>query len=738
MSDGRGRQERSGAVRSRRRRAELEAIDSGWRANPLLADQRALGNRTVQRRLAQATVPARWILGQQVTWGNRAVQRQLTRYARPPVTHGVVQRHSTHEHYLLGSLRPDDIAAIPLVREQAEQRAWKTDKAAARRREEVLHLLRQEMDRLITWQHEAPAQQLAAQEQRFGGKIGVVKKVSDEWQVPYVEIPTKGGTTVICTYGELNTLADMFGNLADLKKTRPEAVIRMLQGVRQRVYLVLHRLYEEVSGKTLPTRVGYLDPETTFKGAVGFTGKEKSPIGRGAAIKGYENVTREQSSGRKYPFAGGEMTQSNASAALARNACHFAPETWNTWRRYHSEARRLAMESWASMIASHYDPINTAKHRAEAKRLANEALLHSGFGDHFLQDAYASGHLIDKTKIMRWMVEWLHTEGRVAKSATWSMIRAIAKQDMQSDPQMLENVQGGLTEKLMQMGIKLDSSIVLLMWWRRNSADNSQLQSLTAKELRNLAKNDQNWPLSSLRSDRQASALLDELAELGFARKKQKPVIRYELLSQHINVLKPGKKAPYHAKTTQSTPNYHHEAQEFLYEALNKFLDSTYIQKITNYLHDKFCVEGLSVQTDGGDEIGKIYGDANMLNAGAQQGVAYAAETGRMAREAIYELIQLGPQAKVPSIDAIEGRFPRKVVLPGDAGTKSLAEWHAELKQECMRPNGLFSRGVKGIASTGAKRLITSLAGGKALTPVEQVLAAERTRGGRKPPHPLF
>jgi len=243
----------------------------------------------------------------------------------------------------------------------------------------------------------------------------------------------------------------------------------------------LHDLYEEIGGPAYRARhpgdgavgkqVKYLRPDTSFSGAVGFTGKEKTPIGKVGAVEGYEYVTKEGGSTAKYMLPGSsrEFTAANASAALARNACHFAPETWKTWRRYHEQARDLAERAYRlrqrAEDARSGEGSSTAPMpedaATQADELANQALLYSGFGDHFLQDAYASGHLIDKTAIMRWFVEWMARTGRGRNTAAWAMVRSIATHDMASNPQMLENTPGDLQDKLDVMNIKPTDHVLL-------------------------------------------------------------------------------------------------------------------------------------------------------------------------------------------------------------------------------------------------------------------------------------
>jgi hypothetical protein len=82
------------------------------------------------------------------------------------------------------------------------------------------------------------------------------------------------------------------------------------------------------------------------------------------------------------------------SSAVGRNAGHFAPFSWYRWRSYHLMARDLI----ACSLAATGD---------DREKLRTRARIYAGYADHFLQDSYAAGHLVNKTLVMQWYVEWL-------------------------------------------------------------------------------------------------------------------------------------------------------------------------------------------------------------------------------------------------------------------------------------------------------------------------------------------
>jgi hypothetical protein len=82
------------------------------------------------------------------------------------------------------------------------------------------------------------------------------------------------------------------------------------------------------------------------------------------------------------------------SSVVGRNASHFAPFSWYRWQAFHLKAREL-IERSARVSGD------------ERSQLRRTAQVYAGYADHFLQDSFAAGHLINKTLIMQWYIEWL-------------------------------------------------------------------------------------------------------------------------------------------------------------------------------------------------------------------------------------------------------------------------------------------------------------------------------------------
>jgi len=106
---------------------------------------------------------------------------------------------------------------------------------------------------------------------------------------------------------------------------------------------------------------------------------------------------------------------------------------------------------------------------------------------------------------------------------------------------------------------------------------------------------------------------------------------------------------------------------EFNLAAYNLMMSNAYIGSSTKFFHDKFCKEGLEVVAGTGDDLGRIYGDSNMMNAGGQKGLRFAAETSRQSRSTIFNIISGETLDEKYTTEDIAKRFPDQVKVDGDA-----------------------------------------------------------------------
>ncbi|PZO37072.1 MAG: hypothetical protein DCF19_19805 [Pseudanabaena frigida] len=676
----------------------------------------------------------------------------------------VIQRHTAYEHYLLGQVDPSELSNIPMVREipqlekQFEEISKQIKKAqstsnlaealvldtklkdAKKKKEDVRHTLDQEMERL--WAFKSNPEVLSNKE----GEVGKVEKSDDDkWQVPIVKLPVKGDakdavagdTSIIVSYSEINTFPDFFGNPETIANTPKAAVLKLLQGVRQQAYVEVSNLYKEIFGEDknklsdFSNRENLAITQGDFEGAVG-------PRGQAVNDSAYEKRTELGVQGATTRSKKEEKSQ-EYFAALERNACHFAPYSWQQWETYHTRARALAASSALGKqnaedirdMEGDEDAIDGIEQQALEE--SNQALLQNAFGEHYLQDSFAAGHLIDKTGVMQAFTKWINANGKKLGStdeakSQWAMASMIANKqgtasDLESNPQALDDrmMRGEIDsvgEAAGEVGLGATEDIIFMMWWRKAANDSKGDKHLTPDQAA------EKCTLPSVKNNAvKAKQLMDGLVAKNFAKIKTSGVIKktefYSLDEAQVDVLK-GKgayKATLAMKIHSSEDDdpeyddseydyteeaYTEEAEEFNLAAYNEFMSNAYIQGATKYFHDKYCKEGLEVITGAGDSIGRIYGDAKMLSAGGQKGVEYSAKTSQMSREAIFNIVNGTPE-DADSITAIRNRFPTQVKVPS-VGNRTLENWNSQF---------LYTdESFKEAASTGAKIAYKAKGGG--------------------------
>jgi Domain of unknown function (DUF4157) len=186
-----------------------------------------------------------------------------------------------------------------------------------------------------------------------------------------LRLPASG---LVVTLGELNVLPDYLGHPREIE-TAPAAFMRpLIQSVRSYSVAELRRSEgQRRSYRRLPGALRY-------------------PL-IGALTEGAE-VPVVDRLGRRCGFP----PSHRYSSVLARNAGHFAPFSWYRWHSFHLMARELIGQSAAA----------TGPAREDLRRRAR---IYAGYADHFLQDSFAAGHLINKTLVTQWYIEWLAAAG---------------------------------------------------------------------------------------------------------------------------------------------------------------------------------------------------------------------------------------------------------------------------------------------------------------------------------------
>lgn len=181
---------------------------------------------------------------------------------------------------------------------------------------------------------------------------------------------------LVVTYGELNTLADYLASPAELDSMSKERLLPILQQVRQEGYAWVTWVLEEK----------WADKELVFGG---FVGSVADTLGSDTADALWETHKMDA-----FTSSFGTRGTNAYSALLARNACHFAPHSWYRWEQYYLQARDYAVQA--------------GRATGDRKdRLTNLAWIHHGYADHFLHDSFAAGHLVNKTLVMQWYLDWV-------------------------------------------------------------------------------------------------------------------------------------------------------------------------------------------------------------------------------------------------------------------------------------------------------------------------------------------
>ncbi|WP_175542627.1 eCIS core domain-containing protein [Actinopolymorpha cephalotaxi] len=184
---------------------------------------------------------------------------------------------------------------------------------------------------------------------------------------PWIRTLRLGPDRVLATYGEVNALPDYLANAPALESLDEGHLLPILQTIRQEGYNNLSRLRSGADPRAFFARSA--SPPYDFE-----------MVTRLVKWDELDELTRDL----------GVLREDHFRGLLARNACHFAPFSWYRWETSHLIARDLAGQAHATG-----DP-----------ELARRAWTFAGYADHFLQDSFAAGHLVNKTLIMQWFVEW--------------------------------------------------------------------------------------------------------------------------------------------------------------------------------------------------------------------------------------------------------------------------------------------------------------------------------------------
>lgn len=223
-----------------------------------------------------------------------------------------------------------------------------------------------------------------------------------------IRLVTLLGSGLTVTYGELNTMADFLTSPAEIDVTSQQTLLPILQMIRQSGY-------NRISALLTPP-----GPPSTFTSALADYGSDTvNAIADNLLLDGL--TLHVDSIGRDHYFG-----------VLARNACHFAPYTWWRWQASYAIACTAALAAYQG------------RNQPNSAELVRLAWLRHGYADHFLQDSFAAGHLINKTLIMQWFIEWAQAK-KFLPVYGWDAIKnlTVTNQPDLSGPWLYQGASGG-------------------------------------------------------------------------------------------------------------------------------------------------------------------------------------------------------------------------------------------------------------------------------------------------------
>jgi hypothetical protein len=192
------------------------------------------------------------------------------------------------------------------------------------------------------------------------------------------------GSGLVVTLGELNVLPDYFGRPDEIEAAPLAFLGPLIQSVRSWSIAELGRSAGRRGPLTRPLFSGSLP--RLLPGSLRYP--LLGPLAETAEIAAITALGGHR----------GFAPASRYASVLARNAAHFAPFSWYRWHSFHLMARALIARS-ATVSGADRD----------ALRL--RARICAGYADHFLQDSFAAGHLVNKTLVIQWYIEWLADAG---------------------------------------------------------------------------------------------------------------------------------------------------------------------------------------------------------------------------------------------------------------------------------------------------------------------------------------
>lgn len=308
---------------------------------------------------------------------------------------------------------------------------------------------------------------------------------------------------------------------------------------------------------------------------------------------------------------------------LTRNACHFAPYSWHRWARFHEEASDHAL----AYHRAKDDKVPAKDIDTSQDEHLRQAWLNNGYGDHFLQDSFAAGHLINKTLVMQWFVDYVN--GLASK--WWDLLGR--------------------------------------MWWGDDTKpwyglpDDQVMAAMGSRQQPGMAGQGLYRPPTDSGTASMDRSLGDRPTD---------PQSAWERESHAGRVAGSG---------VNATTSYTREQN---YQAYLRFLNSSFLNLAAGMTHDYFNERGLAVSNARGDTL-HVGGDSTLLTKSGQLGATVAAEAAQMSQKAIDDLSRTGVTDN--TVDKISALFPTKVWVGSGSSARALPleEWHADVLHDICR-----------------------------------------------------
>jgi hypothetical protein len=358
------------------------------------------------------------------------------------------------------------------------------------------------------------------------------------------------------------------------------------------------------------------------------------------------------------PGAGGEVLALDAAgkggdrykALVARNACHFAPMSWDRWLHFHGLAREHAQAHFTEFGTA--APVKDVDDRVDEHQ--RQAILNNGYADHFLEDSFASGHLINKTLVMQFFVDYIN-DVRAHTTLRNIAVRAA-----------LANDRG------------LPSAGVLA------AMGSQQQRGMAGREHYGKAPGG----AGTSTQDRQSGTDTTD------------PQTAQERQTREGRMAGSGVTAG-GGRTREEN-----------YQLYLEFLNSAMLQAGAGNLHDFLNEHGIKVR-NGQGTVFSVGGDDSFLDKSDPVGAETAAHAAELSRTAIQELLTTGRTAS--SVDAIFALTPQRVIWEGADGDAAPAEYSlaefqdAVLRQLCF--DRIFPRTVLSVATSAIREIAPNMAG---------------------------